>query len=347
LTRSHRLPGNRDDEFKILKYHDKTPVLAGCEHCRVKFFAPSEKMKDIESAEKYLREKYLLHDCERAQWKLEMDHLAMQAWACTVNRYCQTEWLSGCAEWTIMFALSTSASDLTLPSQVSAAGCPRFRKECCAMAKALSHQRSAWWFGPPVVQGRQSPFWSCRRISRSSSSLRCFEIAMGTSPKLLRRCECIATPCPHAPRVASQYRRSASALCAKEATFDCVGLLGYRTARLWSGLSRRGWCVYTSSRYNESPKLRTPPPTVFLTRRKGVRLGSRKAETATQGHESPRGSSPVPGKQNKRSSYCLFVRLYCSSEFAHSLRKRERISSEFRRDDVGCTTSSREIATRS
>ena len=67
LTRSHRLPGNRDDEFKILKYHDKTPVLAGCEHCRVKFFAPSEKMKDIESAEKYLREKYLLHDCERAQ----------------------------------------------------------------------------------------------------------------------------------------------------------------------------------------------------------------------------------------------------------------------------------------
>jgi hypothetical protein len=65
LARAHRLVDNVDGlRFKVLKYHVRTPVLASCEHCHLKFLTPSDKMNDADEAEKYLWEKYILHDCK-------------------------------------------------------------------------------------------------------------------------------------------------------------------------------------------------------------------------------------------------------------------------------------------
>jgi hypothetical protein len=50
--------------FKVLKYNVRTPVLASCERSHLKFLTPSDKMNDADEAEKYLWEKYILHDCK-------------------------------------------------------------------------------------------------------------------------------------------------------------------------------------------------------------------------------------------------------------------------------------------
>jgi hypothetical protein len=65
LARAHRLVDNVDDlGFKVLKYELRIPILAGCERCHLKFLTPSDKMRDADAAEKYLWEKYILHDCK-------------------------------------------------------------------------------------------------------------------------------------------------------------------------------------------------------------------------------------------------------------------------------------------
>jgi len=49
--------------FSILKYRRQTPVLAACVRCELKFFTPSEIMKDSHAAVLYLRKKYVDHCC--------------------------------------------------------------------------------------------------------------------------------------------------------------------------------------------------------------------------------------------------------------------------------------------
>jgi hypothetical protein len=66
LARAHRLVDNVDDlGFKVLTYRVRTPILAECERCHVKFLTPSDKMHDADAAERYLWEKYGLHDCKK------------------------------------------------------------------------------------------------------------------------------------------------------------------------------------------------------------------------------------------------------------------------------------------
>ena len=49
--------------FSILKYRGQTPILAVCVRCDLKFFTPSEVMKDDEAAGQYLLMKFLGHRC--------------------------------------------------------------------------------------------------------------------------------------------------------------------------------------------------------------------------------------------------------------------------------------------
>ena len=52
--------------FSILRYRGQTPVLAACDRCELKFFTPSEIMKDSEAAFRYLLIKYVDHRCSAA-----------------------------------------------------------------------------------------------------------------------------------------------------------------------------------------------------------------------------------------------------------------------------------------
>ena len=52
--------------FSILKYSGKTPVVAVCVCCRLKFFTPSELLRDSQRAGDYLWEKYRDHRCATA-----------------------------------------------------------------------------------------------------------------------------------------------------------------------------------------------------------------------------------------------------------------------------------------
>ena len=54
--------------FAILKYSGKTPALATCELCHLKFFTPSELKHKPVDAEMYLREKF--------EWQLRSDGIA-------------------------------------------------------------------------------------------------------------------------------------------------------------------------------------------------------------------------------------------------------------------------------
>jgi hypothetical protein len=68
LARAHRLVDNVDDlGFQVLQYRVGTPILAGCERCHLKFLTPSDKMQDADAAEKYLWEKYILHNCKTVE----------------------------------------------------------------------------------------------------------------------------------------------------------------------------------------------------------------------------------------------------------------------------------------
>jgi hypothetical protein len=53
-----------DSRFVILKYVHKTPSLATCERCNIKFFTPSELMGRSLQAEDHLREKFASHTCK-------------------------------------------------------------------------------------------------------------------------------------------------------------------------------------------------------------------------------------------------------------------------------------------
>jgi hypothetical protein len=48
----------------FLQYAGKTPSLAGCAKCHLKFFTPQELMRQPEAAAQYLREKFALHTCK-------------------------------------------------------------------------------------------------------------------------------------------------------------------------------------------------------------------------------------------------------------------------------------------
>jgi hypothetical protein len=47
----------------ILRRSNKTPVLAMCENCSLKFFTPRELARPVE-AEKYLQQKFNSHECK-------------------------------------------------------------------------------------------------------------------------------------------------------------------------------------------------------------------------------------------------------------------------------------------
>jgi len=47
----------------ILMYSGKTPSLAMCDACHLKFFAPRDLMNKPVDAEMYLREKFTWHEC--------------------------------------------------------------------------------------------------------------------------------------------------------------------------------------------------------------------------------------------------------------------------------------------
>jgi hypothetical protein len=51
--------------FLILKRMGRTPSLATCEQCHLKFFVPLELIKDPEKAELGLRQKYADHKCKK------------------------------------------------------------------------------------------------------------------------------------------------------------------------------------------------------------------------------------------------------------------------------------------
>jgi len=48
----------------VLKYSGKTPSLAMCEKCHLKFFTPRELNKDPVKAEAVLRLKFEAHECK-------------------------------------------------------------------------------------------------------------------------------------------------------------------------------------------------------------------------------------------------------------------------------------------
>jgi len=62
-----------DRRFVVLHYTGKTPSLATCEACQLKFFVPMRLAKDPAGAEEYLREKYADHKCKTEEpsngWK--------------------------------------------------------------------------------------------------------------------------------------------------------------------------------------------------------------------------------------------------------------------------------------
>ena len=51
-------------ELLFLKYAGKTPSLAGCAKCQLKFFTPRRFLKNPEAAFEYLRLKFSLHECK-------------------------------------------------------------------------------------------------------------------------------------------------------------------------------------------------------------------------------------------------------------------------------------------
>jgi len=50
-------------KFIILKYVGKTPSLASCVGCHLKFLVPMELVNDPVGAEEHLRQKYADHKC--------------------------------------------------------------------------------------------------------------------------------------------------------------------------------------------------------------------------------------------------------------------------------------------
>ena len=49
--------------FVVLRHIHKTPSLATCECCHIKFFTPLELMREPLEADHYLRDKFASHTC--------------------------------------------------------------------------------------------------------------------------------------------------------------------------------------------------------------------------------------------------------------------------------------------
>jgi hypothetical protein len=57
-------PVPNERTFKIFQYQGKTPLLAGCQRCGLKFITPRSMLKEYpEVIEGFLRDKYELHEC--------------------------------------------------------------------------------------------------------------------------------------------------------------------------------------------------------------------------------------------------------------------------------------------
>ena len=54
-----------EQQLVILRYVHKTPILATCEFCHLRFFTPLELTGKPREAEEYLREKFASHSCLR------------------------------------------------------------------------------------------------------------------------------------------------------------------------------------------------------------------------------------------------------------------------------------------
>jgi hypothetical protein len=50
--------------FVILKREHRTPSLAMCQRCKIKFFTPRELNDDPIKAEEYLRGRFSTHECK-------------------------------------------------------------------------------------------------------------------------------------------------------------------------------------------------------------------------------------------------------------------------------------------
>jgi len=53
-----------DLELVFLQYAGKTPSLAGCAKCHLKFFTPQKLIRQPQAAAEYLREKFARHTCK-------------------------------------------------------------------------------------------------------------------------------------------------------------------------------------------------------------------------------------------------------------------------------------------
>jgi hypothetical protein len=53
-----------DLQLVFIQYVDKTPSLAGCAKCQVKFFTPQQLMRQPQAAAEYLRDKFARHTCK-------------------------------------------------------------------------------------------------------------------------------------------------------------------------------------------------------------------------------------------------------------------------------------------
>ena len=53
--------------FVVLRSVNKTPSLASCTKCHRKFFTPNSYYNDADGAERYLHDKFDLHDCLEKQ----------------------------------------------------------------------------------------------------------------------------------------------------------------------------------------------------------------------------------------------------------------------------------------
>lgn len=52
------------DDFIVLKYSERTPTLAMCRKCKVKFFAIHASIHDPIGAQQYLWDKFNAHNCK-------------------------------------------------------------------------------------------------------------------------------------------------------------------------------------------------------------------------------------------------------------------------------------------
>jgi len=50
--------------FVILKYEEKTPSMAMCWNCKLKFFTPRTRANTPAEAERYLWDRFINHECQ-------------------------------------------------------------------------------------------------------------------------------------------------------------------------------------------------------------------------------------------------------------------------------------------